>query len=366
MSNPFHKICTLRTYIFVFLPICLKSLLLSGQPKTTNSESLNIGSISPKLAVQDWYYGAPITNIEKGRFYVVEFWSTWCSPCLKSFLPFNRIARKFKTKATFLSVNVLEKKNYPKERAKQIIDSLNRTMKLDFSVGFEEEKKISEGWFGKIWDASVPLVVLIDSTQQISWIGDIENLKEHLTKVLNGEWDKEVAAKKRIEQQSIIKQDYETRDAVMPFFRNGYASDYFGNPDSVLSILEELERINPSAANGSNFVYHKFVALIKNDLILAEKYAENVLKINDDYYVDRYTSIINGLKYITRHQDVSPQLYSIGAKLLYEHGGSISKNLLIACNWFWLAGNKTESVKCLRKAKKVVKKAKNNGFGSFF
>jgi len=66
---------------------------------------LSIGDPAPKLQYDEWIKGDKIDGIEKGKVHVIEFWATWCGPCIASFPKLTALRAAYPTnKVEFIGV----------------------------------------------------------------------------------------------------------------------------------------------------------------------------------------------------------------------------------------------------------------------
>jgi thiol-disulfide isomerase/thioredoxin len=58
---------------------------------------------APPLAVQNWINSKPLTLAElKGKIVVLDFWATWCGPCIKSIPHTNELLKKYADKGVVI------------------------------------------------------------------------------------------------------------------------------------------------------------------------------------------------------------------------------------------------------------------------
>ncbi|MFO0958855.1 MAG: TlpA disulfide reductase family protein [Isosphaeraceae bacterium] len=77
--------------------------------------------------VKEFLKGEPVLAFEPGKTYVVEFWATWCGPCLATIPHLTDLQKKYKD-ITFIGVSIWE--DEPKEVApfvKEMGDKMDAT-----------------------------------------------------------------------------------------------------------------------------------------------------------------------------------------------------------------------------------------------
>src|SRR5689334_9000078 len=100
-----------------------------------NAAGIGPGSPAPALDVKTWYKGKPVKGFEANKVYVVEFWATWCGPCIDSIPHVTKLA-KANTDVTFIGVSIWEDED--KTKIQKFIDNMGE--KMDYNVGYSGNK----------------------------------------------------------------------------------------------------------------------------------------------------------------------------------------------------------------------------------
>src|SRR5690349_19707233 len=86
------------------LALAILATLVAASP----AQSIKPGLPVPPVKVSTWVKGHPVTQFEKGKTYIFEFWATWCDPCIQAMPHLSELAKRYAGKMEFVGVDVRE------------------------------------------------------------------------------------------------------------------------------------------------------------------------------------------------------------------------------------------------------------------
>ena len=94
----------------IFLLVFLTSSIIYGQEKKLWAKSF-INKKAPELIVEKWLTEKPNTE---GKFILIDFWATWCGPCIKAIPDLNNYHSEFKDDLVVIGISDEPKKTVKK------------------------------------------------------------------------------------------------------------------------------------------------------------------------------------------------------------------------------------------------------------
>jgi thiol-disulfide isomerase/thioredoxin len=243
------------TVIFIVLAGagCWTTQSALAQSRQKPAPTLKVGDQAPPLVVEKWLKGVPIPRFARGKFYVVEFWSTWCGTCRKSMPDLSRLQQAYQDKGvTIIGIDVWEK-GYTSQTLTNVESFVKKQGdRMDYVVAYDGKARAMDAAYMKAAGRSgIPCTFLVDGNGKIAWIGYPWSLDVPLDETVAGTWDP-VTGPQRI-----------TRcEALLGGLREKVRSD----PKQALGVWNALERECPSVAR-------KFSATGFTVLLTAQEYA---------------------------------------------------------------------------------------------
>jgi thiol-disulfide isomerase/thioredoxin len=135
---------------------------------------LKIGDPAPILHPMTWIRGEPITHYDRGRIYVVEFWATWCPPCLDAMPRLTALQSQYREKLTVVGVNVLESamgqgnENSVRAFVNKGLPAMGYTVAMDDPI----TQPVFTGWMISAGLCCLPAAFIVDRKGAIVWMGN--------------------------------------------------------------------------------------------------------------------------------------------------------------------------------------------------
>lgn len=172
--------------------IAIAALFVCATTTAQDNRSLFIGDDAPGISYSKWLKGTPVTSYNDDRVYVLEFWATWCGPCIAAMPHLSELSEKYKEKATFIGVNVWETKGEePYETAlpnvTRFVNSSANRMKYDV-ITDNNAQEMGNKWLKAAGISGIPTTFVVKKGK-IVWIGHPIKLDSIMDPVINGTFD---------------------------------------------------------------------------------------------------------------------------------------------------------------------------------
>jgi thiol-disulfide isomerase/thioredoxin len=142
--------------------------------------NIKIGEKAPEITITHWLHNKPVSTNLEDKFIVLEFWATWCGPCIAAVPHMNMLQAEINN-PDLLFVSITDE---PEAKTKRILE------KVDFkSIVVTDTTKKTQINFGdgRKGLEAYPMTVLIDNKGWVKWIGEPNQLSvEILEKFVSG------------------------------------------------------------------------------------------------------------------------------------------------------------------------------------
>ncbi len=191
-----------------------------------------IGDKAPAIRVAKWITEQPpaIPGGKKAEKHVflIEFWATWCPPCLKSIPHLGELQKKHK-KAGLVVIGISN------EEPETISKFINKKMKMAYHVAGDDEMATTIAWTEGI--PTIPHAFLVNKEGLVVWEGnplDVPIMDAVIEKVLTGKYDLDAAKNTAMNSRKYEK--------LMAELQPAYAMK---DKDKLFDILDQLIALKP-------------------------------------------------------------------------------------------------------------------------
>ena len=222
-----------------------------GQEQKSGDEaasraSLQVDDTAPQIQVDRWVKGDAVTSFSKDHVYVVEFWATWCGPCIKSMPHLNELAERYAKDG--LVVVALTKSDDANTLEAVEAFANGPGKKYAFRYAFCESDTTYRDYMEAAGQNGIPCSFVIDRNGKLAYVGLPHDLDYVLERVIKGEWRGKVDA-------DALREINESVGKLVQIAQT--------DADKALEIADHVRRSNPSRSKGLDFSYGEMFALCK-------------------------------------------------------------------------------------------------------
>ena len=163
LASRFLTLCRIKLALAVFVILVYFTATAHAQL------TLRIGDPAPPVTPTDWLRNAPAGTDLNGKYLVLEFWATWCAPCLRLVPHMNSLAQRFdRPELRFLNLT-----DEPPAVAGPVADRAGFRSLVATDIHGTTQIAFGDGSRGL---SSLPFAVLIDRENVVRWFGNPERL----------------------------------------------------------------------------------------------------------------------------------------------------------------------------------------------
>lgn len=134
-------------------------------PEVNTEKEVSTTSVTPKIPVVDYDGLAPIFAQKSDTTYVINFWATWCKPCVAELPYFLELHKKYQDqKYKFIFVSL----DFPKQIQKKLVPFLEKNPLPGDVIVLDDAD--SNRWIPEVdpeWSGAIPAIIVYKGNQKI-------------------------------------------------------------------------------------------------------------------------------------------------------------------------------------------------------
>ncbi len=343
----------------MLLRIALVGAALLGAPSYTSASPqtpvqstpavLSVGDAAPAIAIGKWIKGEPVTAFQKGKTYIVEFWATWCGPCIAGMPHLSELQKKYADKGLTIIGVTKEDPNNSLEAVEAMVKAKGDVM--SYSVAWDDASKTNTAYMKAAQQRGIPCAFLVDGNGKIAYIGHPMSIDATLETVVAGKHDIAALAATSKKAKEIEMRGMKLQEELQ---RAAKAKDW----EAAVKSLDDMLAIDAEQFAGAAAAKFQILATEVGDVERANQWAQEALDTSckdsaGALHAIAWAMVDPDSKVEKANAELATKLAARAVELTKEKDGGILDTL--ARTWF-VRGDLDKAVEIQRKAVTLVPK----------
>jgi thiol-disulfide isomerase/thioredoxin len=163
--------------IKALLPLVAFAALAAAAP----AQTLTVGKPAPPLTIAHFVQGEPVTGLSKDKVHVIEFWATWCGPCIKAFPHLSELQERHADDVVVIGVS-----DEPLETVRQFQQRPDIRKKARYRMATDPDRSMQRDWMVAAGRNGIPCTFIVDRQGIVRYIGHPLSMDATLDWVVQG------------------------------------------------------------------------------------------------------------------------------------------------------------------------------------
>lgn len=130
---------------------------------------LLLGDPSPALSAARWFRGEPREAVTPGAVTLVEFWATWCGPCIRAMPHLSELAEELSAEGFEVIGVSMDQGPKAAELVERFLERRAEIARFDVLL---DDGGMNERWIKAAGQSGIPCSMLVGRDGRLAWIGN--------------------------------------------------------------------------------------------------------------------------------------------------------------------------------------------------
>lgn len=168
--------------------ITLVGCFSSANLGRTGVGGLAIGDQAPAIQIQQVVHGAPLGLETANAVQVIEFWATWCGPCLSGMPHLSELQASYGDKVTILGITSEDLSTVESFLASSAGGGRTWAEVVKYQMAIDDNGATGAAYMRAAGMKSIPTAFIVGKDGVLQWIGHPASMDGPLKAVVEGTW----------------------------------------------------------------------------------------------------------------------------------------------------------------------------------
>ena len=154
----------------------------------TGPGGLAVGDVVPGVQIQTLVHGEPLDVSAGRRVQVIEFWATWCGPCLSGMPHLSELQATYGNEVTILGVTSEDLTTVEGFLASSAGNGKTWADVVKYRLAVDDNGATTAAYLRAAGQTSIPTAFIVGKEGLLQWIGHPSGMDGPLKAVVDGTW----------------------------------------------------------------------------------------------------------------------------------------------------------------------------------